>query len=144
MYTAARWPLFQLVRKMSAGRMLVAGISDGTSFLGVKAADWEAEKSTKRSAILFPPQNGHGDWQRDFVLPSPRMLQQNKLTTATLKHAHTRIPAKIGRLQGGFQEQEPLDIPPLKSLIDMYNIYHTLKFHLIHPFPIMWVDTRVC
>ena len=45
---AAGWPLCQLGRKMSAGRLRVPGIKDGTSFLGAKAADWAAENTASR------------------------------------------------------------------------------------------------
>ena len=39
---AAGWPLCQLGRKMSAGRLRVLGIKDGTSFLGAKADGTES------------------------------------------------------------------------------------------------------
>ena len=45
---AAGRPLFQLGRKMSAGRLQELGIREETSFLGARAADWAAENRASR------------------------------------------------------------------------------------------------
>ena len=57
---APGWPLLQFGRKISAGRLWVPRIRNGTSFLGAKAANWAAENTASQmqciqSPVLPPP-----------------------------------------------------------------------------------------
>ena len=160
---AARRPLHQLGRKMSAGRLLVPRISDGTSFLGARAADCAVAKrvflrqsclwiqspfppqptwwSPKGSVALSPTQRGHLDSPSLIFSPS------QFLTPVIAGKNEHRLVLFAGKSKHHLELVDtyftPTNFYVHRLQVKVHPGAHACGFHFLHVRTYIWTQPTV-